>query len=196
MTNVSTIAAAMFLLSGLAGAFAIDVTISLAALAAEKPVAVEKNPPGDIPDNQVFVVYKSPVGFSIKLPEGWARKERSDGVNFADKYGAVDVSVSLASTAPTIESVKASEAAAIEQTGRAVKISAIEAVELPSGPSVLIKYTSNSEPNAVTNKQIRLEHDRYLMFEDGKLARLDMSAPAGADNVDQWQLMSQSFRWQ
>lgn len=196
MNNASPIAAAMLLLGGIAGAFAMEAMISVAALADEKPVAAENNPPGDIPDDQVFVVYKSPLGFSIKLPEGWARKERGDGVDFADKYGTVDVSIGSASAAPTARSVKAGEAASLEQTGRAVKISAIEAVELPSGPSVLIRYTSNSEPNAVTNKQIRLEHDRYLVFKDGKLATLDMSAPAGADNVDQWQLMSQSFRWQ
>src|SRR5262249_18735356 len=100
------------------------------------------------------------------------------------------------SAAPTAQSVKASEAAALEQMGRAVKIITIKAVALPSGASILIRYTSNSEPNAVTNKQVRLEHDRYLMFKGGELATLDMSAPAGADNVDQWQLMSQSFRWQ
>lgn len=196
MTNASTIATAVLLLGGLATAIAVELTNPGAVLAAEKPVAAEKNPPGDIPDDQVFVVYKSPLGFSIKLPEGWARKERVDGVNFADKYGTVDVSISLASAAPSAQSVKAGDAPALEQTGRAIKISAIKAVELPSGPSVLIKFTSNSEPNAVTNKQIRLEHDRYLMFKDGKLATLDMSAPAGADNIDQWQLMSQSFRWQ
>ncbi len=196
MTNASTIATALLLLGGLAAAFAMELTNPIAVLAAEKPVAAEKNPPGDIPDDQVFVVYTSPLGFSIKLPEGWARKERGDGVNFADKYGGVDVSISPASTAPTARSVKAGEAAGLEQTGRAVKIGAIKSVELPSGPSVLIKYTSNSEPNAVTNKQVRLEHDRYLLFKGGRLATLDMSAPAGADNVDQWQLMSQSFRWQ
>ena len=40
------------------------------ATSAEKPVAPEKNPPGDIPDNQVFIDYGSPLGFKIKVPEG------------------------------------------------------------------------------------------------------------------------------
>nr|MDQ2981825.1 hypothetical protein [Actinomycetota bacterium] len=28
---------------------------------------------GDIPDNQVFLVYHSPAGWSMKYPEGWAQ---------------------------------------------------------------------------------------------------------------------------
>ena len=36
------------------------------ALAAEAPVAAEHNPPGDIPDTQVFVAYDLPLGFTIK----------------------------------------------------------------------------------------------------------------------------------
>src|SRR5712692_5674130 len=46
------------------------------ALAAETAIAPEKNPPGDIPDDQVFVQYTSPLSFSIKVPEGWSRVDR------------------------------------------------------------------------------------------------------------------------
>ena len=165
------------------------------AYGAEAPVAAEKNPPGDIPDSQVFVTYSSPLGFVIKAPEGWSRRERSDGVRFADKYGSVDVSISAAAGPVTPESVKAREAPAMEQGGHAVKISSISAVKLPAGSAVLIKYTSNSEANDVTGKKIRLERDRYLVVASGKLATIDFSAPAGADNVDQWKLMSESFGW-
>ena len=171
------------------------ILASRTTLAAEVPVAAEKNPPGDIPDSQVFIAYTSPLGFTIKVPEGWPRTDRPDGVTFADKFGAVDVTVSAAATAPTSSSVKAVEAAALEQSGRAVKIDTTEAVGLPAGPAVLIKFHSNSEPNAVTSKRIRLEHDRYLIQRGGKLVTIDFSAPAGADNVDQWKLMSQSFEW-
>ncbi len=48
----------------------------------------------------------------------------------------------------------------------------------------------------MTNKQVRLEHDRYLFYKNGKLVTLDMAAPQGADNVDAWLLMADSFRWQ
>jgi hypothetical protein len=169
--------------------------MSSPATAQEQPVATEKNPPGDIPDSQVFILYRSSLGFSLKIPEGWARTDRTDGAAFVDKYDTVDVSVASAAVAPTAESAANNEAVALTKSARAVKVSAVEDVRLPAGPAVLIVYTSNSAPNAVTNKQIRLENNRYLYYHAGKLATLDLSAPAGADNVDQWKLMSDSFRW-
>ena len=165
------------------------------AFATEKAVAPEHNPPGDIPDTQVFVRYASPLGFTIKVPEGWARSDHSASVSFADKYNMIDVSMSGQSTAPTMTSVRAVQAPELESTGRAVKISQIKDVRMGGGTAVLIAYTSNSDPNPVTNKQIRLEHDRFLFYRGGKLATLDMAGPQGADNVDAWRLMANSFRW-
>ncbi len=169
--------------------------VTATAMAAEQAVAQERNPPGDIPDSQVFVAYKSPFGFSLKVPEGWARTDRRDGARFADKYNAVDVAVSAASGAPTTASVTSREAALLVTSGRAVKIGAAKSVRLRSGSAILIVYASNSEPNAVTNRQLRLENNRYLIYRGGKLATISLSAPLGADNVDQWKLISNSFQW-
>jgi hypothetical protein len=45
-----------------------------------------KNPPGDIPDDQVFVVYASAAGgYRVKVPEGWKRTEQGPDVEFIDK---------------------------------------------------------------------------------------------------------------
>lgn len=168
---------------------------AIPAMAAERAVAPEKNPPGDIPDSQVFVAFKSPAGFVVKVPEGWARTERKDGARFANKFNSVDIRVAASATAPTIASVKANQAVDLVKNGRAVKVTAIRSVSLPAGPAVLVVYESNSEPNQVTNKQLRLENNRYLLFKNGKLATLDLAAPLGADNVDQWKVMADSFRW-
>ena len=164
------------------------------ANAAEAPVAAEKNPPGDIPDSQVFTDYNSPAGFSIKVPEGWSRTERAGGALFADKYDLVDISAASAAQALTVAGVEATEAKALQSNGRAVKIASVKSVQLDGGAAVVIQYSANSEPNAVTNKQIRLERARYFIFKNGKLVTLDMAAPLGADNVDQWALMSKSVR--
>jgi len=165
------------------------------AFSAEQPVPAEKNPPGDIPDTQVFIDYKAPQGFTIKVPEGWARSDHADGASFVDKLDGVVVTVANATAAPSVESVRSSEAPKLKAAGRAVTVASVKAVKLPAGPAIRIVYTSNSEPNAVTSKQVRLENERYLYFKDGKLATLELYAPKGADNVDQWQLMSKSFRW-
>jgi len=68
-------------------------------------------------------------------------------------------------------------------------------VQLHGKPAVLMVYTSNSDPDPVTGKQVRLENNAYLFFKNGKLATLRLWAPLGADNVDQWKLISRSFRW-
>lgn len=165
------------------------------AVAQEKLVAPEKNPPGDIPDDQVFVTYSSPDGFSLKVPEGWSRTAIDRGVRFSDKYDEIDATLASASEAPTIAAVRANEIPDIEKSGHAVKITAVKAVKLSGGPAVRISYLSNSAPNSVTNRQIRLEHERFILFKDGKAVTLDLAAPAGADNVDQWQLISNSLQW-
>lgn len=167
----------------------------IGAAAAEQAVPTEKNPPGDIPDTQVFVDYTGP-GFTMKVPEGWARTEQPGGAIFADKYNHISVAAITASTAPTAGTITNGEAKTLASTGRAVKLGTIKDVKLDGGKAVRLDYTANSEPNTVTNKQIRLEAVRFYLFGNGREVVLDMSAPEGADNVDQWSLMANSLHIQ
>lgn len=48
-----------------------------------------------------------------------------------------------------------------------MKVGSVKPVNLLGGPAVRITYTSNSEPNPVTNKQIRLEHERFIFPKHG-----------------------------
>lgn len=176
--------------------------LSLPAYAAEAPIqpteaplAPEHNPPGDIPDNQVFIDYASPLGFSLKVPEGWARRDLADGAVFQDKYDGVAVIERPWAAAPDKASAERTLAPQIVANARAVTIGKIEMVTLPAGKAVRISYGSNSDPSPVTNKAVRLENDRYFFWKDGKLVSLDLSAPRGADNVDQWTMMAHSFQW-
>ena len=163
--------------------------------AQQQPVAPETNPPGDIPDTQAFVTYTSPQGFHLEVPEGWARSKSGQGVHFADKYGSVDVQVNTAQNAPTVSSARQTQVAALTASNRAVEVSDVQAVQLPGGQAVRIDYASNSDANPVTDKQIRLENAEYLYYRGGKLVSVTFSAPYGADNVDQWRYMSESFGW-
>lgn len=163
--------------------------------ALENPIKPEKNPPGDIPDNQVFIDYQSPLGFTIKVPEGWARREASDSVVFSDKYNTIELTVAQRAGSINLNNVKQKEVADLERSGKAVRVSGVKLTSLPSGGAIVVSYASNSEPNAVTNKAIRLENERYFFWKDGKLVTLTLSAPFGADNADQWLLMAKSFRW-
>jgi hypothetical protein len=179
----------------------VSVTFSSSAMAQQKPlptaepVKPEKNPPGDIPDNQVFIDYASPLGFSVKVPEGWARQDLPDGVSFADKYGRISMSQTAAQKMLSVEEAKETLVPKLEKSSRAVTVAAVKPVKLPAGPAIRISYSSNSDPNPVTNKAIRLENDRYYFWKDGKLVTVNFSALAGADNADQWDMMARSFRW-
>jgi hypothetical protein len=165
------------------------------AVADEQPLKPERNPAGDIPDNQVFIDYVSPLGFSLKVPEGWARQDLADGASFADKYGRITVSQTQAPKIPTVDAVKRTFVSDLERSLHAVTVTAVKPAKLPAGPAVLVSYGSNSDPNPVTNKAIRLENDRYYFWKDEKLVAVNFSAPAGADNADQWDMMAKSFRW-
>ena len=87
---------------------------------------------------------------------------------------------------PTVDAAKQALVPDLEKSLHAVTVTAIKPVKLPAGPAVLVSYGSNSDPNPVTNKAIRLENDRYYFWKDDKLVAVNFSAPAGADNADQW----------
>lgn len=151
---------------------------------------------GDIPDTQVFVTYASSSGgYQLEVPEGWARSTSGTKVSFVEKLDGVQVSLAKASLAPTANSVSTNQAVTLEQSGQAVRNVCLQDLRLHGKPAVLMVYTSNSDPDPVTGKQVRLENNAYLFFKNGKLATLRLWAPLGADNVDQWKLISRSFRW-
>ncbi|MDE2276167.1 MAG: hypothetical protein KGK09_07715 [Burkholderiales bacterium] len=162
---------------------------------AMQPLPVEQNPPGDIPDSQVFVEYRSPQGVSLKVPEGWARRDGAGAVRFADKYNAVELEVTPRAAAPTVAGLRATELAALARLPSAVEIRSVGQARLPAGPAVIVRYRDNSERDPVTDKAIRRDNERLYFWHAGRQAVLTLSAPAGADNADQWQLMARSLAW-
>ncbi len=168
--------------------------ILLCSSAAEPAVAPEKNPPGDIPDSQVFVKYASSA-YELDTPEGWARTVNGASVTFIYRFDGLSVTLTDAAGMPTIESIRKNQAEALMKTGRAVHIKRIDAVTLSKSPVIRMVYESNSKPDPVVNKQVRLENTAYFYYRNGKLAELTLWAPLGADNVDQWRRISRSFKW-
>lgn len=169
---------------------------TVAALPTQAAVEQEVNPPGDIPDNQAFVPYTSTSGgYTISMPEGWARSENGNTVTFADKLHSFAVEIRCAATAPTVDSVKSDEAAQLAATLPAFELVDVSSISLPAGPAILLRYRINSAPDDVTGKNIRLDVEQYELFANGKLAVITLAVPAGSDNVDVSNLVSQSFKW-
>jgi hypothetical protein len=143
---------------------------------------------GDIPDNQVFVVYTGKP-FSMKFPEGWTQSGNGANVTFRDKNNIVRI-VIVSGSAPTTASVKR-EVASLKGAQAA---STPATVQLDGLPAVKVSYKATSAPNAVTGKRVTLTVDRYELAKNGKRAIVDLGSPVGVDNVDAYRLMIQSLR--
>ncbi len=167
---------------------------SAPAVTSDAPVPVESNPPGDIPDNLAFVNYANKVGgYSFTHPEGWAQTGTGTRVLFTDKLNGVAVDSLKASTAPTISSAKSADVPRLQSSVPAFELRDITAVTVPGGQGVRIVFRRNSDPDPVTGKVFRDEVEEYLVYNAGRLVRMDLYGPVGADNVDAYRTMSQSL---
>ena len=52
-----------------------------------------------------------------------------------------------------------------------------------------------SANSAVTSKARQNAVERYVFFHGGRRVTLTLSGPKGADNVDPWRTVTNSFRW-
>jgi hypothetical protein len=146
---------------------------------------------GDIPDNQVFLVFRDrAAGYSIRYPEGWAQFGSAKAVTFRDKNNIVRIVVS-SGPAPTTASVRADTA---KLRGAHVQ-AAPHTLTVGGKPTVGVVYTTVSAPNAVTGRRVKLIVDRYYVWKGGRRAVVDLGTPEGVDNVDAYRMMIESFRW-
>lgn len=155
----------------------------------------EVNPAGDIPDNQVFVTFTPPGGvYAIDVPEGWARSGGGAHVSFTDKLNTVTIDQRAASKAPTPTTASAAvEALGANQPGFAMGQASV--VQRQSGDAVLVTYQITSAPDPVTGKTVDDDVERYAFWRNGVEVDVTLSGPHGADNVDPWQIITDSFRW-
>jgi hypothetical protein len=149
---------------------------------------------GDIPDNQVYVVFTNTrAGYSIKYPEGWAQSGSGNRVTIYDKNNLVRTVVQPGGE-PTLAQVSA-ELQALKATTPSLRFQPPQRVQIGGRPAIKVVYTTESAPNPVTNKRVQLTVDRYYLAQRGKRAVIDLGTPVGVDNVDGYRLMVQSFRW-
>lgn len=162
------------------------------------PAPTESNPPGDIPDNQVFVAYRPTggfTGFTVKVPEGWACTDKGGTTVFTDKLNSVTIATAHASTAPTVTSVK--DTVVPQLRGQVPKFASpkVSQVTRKAGSVVLLTYQGDSAKDPVTGKVVRDAFERYAFYQKGHEVDLTLSGPVNADNVDPWRIVSDSFAW-
>ena len=159
------------------------------------PAATESPPPGDIPDTTVYVPYRPSSGqYEVKVPEGWARTVLASGVSFTDKLNTITIQM-VRAAAPTPASARAAEVPRIQGSAHGFVLAGVSAVTRPAGTAVLIRYSADSQPDPVTGKVFKDAIERYEFYRNGTEAVVTLAGPAGADNVDPWRTVTDSFRW-
>jgi hypothetical protein len=203
MTNTRTVlaalvsAAVMGLVSG-CGAATNPAFGSTASRPSSSPTqqAAESNPPGDIPDNQAFVLYTAADhSFTMKYPEGWARTDLGANVVFTDKFNNITVAPHNGFYRPSEDYARTVEVPEIASSTAGFAPGIISTVQLPAGPVVLITYQGDSPPSPVTGKSIKQDVQRYEFANAGRGVVVTLSAPAGSDTADPWRVITDSFTW-
>lgn len=155
------------------------------------PAATESAPAGDIPDTVAYVPFHPPDGrYAISVPEGWSRTGAGGGigagsaVTFTDKLNKVTIELRPASGGP-------GGLAGLPAEPK----SATSIVQRKAGAAVLQTFQAPSAPDPVTGKTYMDAVERYVFTSKGLDAVLTLSGPVGADNVDPYRKITDSFRW-
>ncbi|MFE4873915.1 hypothetical protein [Streptomyces sp. NPDC056682] len=163
------------------------------------PAPTEINPPGDIPDNQAYVPYQPAggtfTGFTVKVPEGWARTVQNATTQFTDKLNTVQITATSASAAPTVGSVTSTVVPQLRSQVPKFASPKVSEVDRHAGRVVLLTYQADSAKDPVTGKVVRDAFERYAYYRAGHEVDVTLSGPANADNVDPWRIISDSFAW-
>jgi hypothetical protein len=159
------------------------------------PSEAESLATGDIPDNQVFLLFTDkPAGYAVRYPEGWARTGNGNDVSFREKGNLIHIAIHKGPMPNEVSATKGVQE--LRKSDPTVKPKAPERIELNGQPAVKIEYSRQSSPDPVTGKSVPLVVDRYEIGKGGKVAVIDLATPVGVDNVDAYRMISESFKWQ
>ena len=135
------------------------------------------------------------AGYTIRVPEGWARANRAGATVFSDKFNTIRIETAEMGTAPTVGSVRADELPAVASSAPGYRAGKGVAATRKAGAVIVATYQVTSAENAVTAKTVTLDVERYEFWQDGALAIVTLSSAAGSDNVDPWRAVTDGFAW-
>jgi hypothetical protein len=159
------------------------------------PKAVDVSPAGDIPDTQAFVAFSSPGQYTVKYPEGWSRTDVASGATFTDKLNSMAIEASTTATAPTVASARTTDVPALRAASHHFRLAGVVTVRRNAGDALLITYRADGPADPVTGKRRDHDNEVYEFWKSGTLVTITLSSPHGADNVDPWRIVTNSFAW-
>ena len=161
-----------------------------------KPATAEVNPAGDIPDNQAYVAYSPPgSGYSVKIPEGWARTASGAAISFTDKLNRIQLEQQAAAVPLTPQQARRTLIPHLASTIAGFRPGTVSTVTRSAGSAVRVTYLARSPADPVTGKSHTDAVERYSFFHRGRSVVLTLSGPQGADNVDPWKIVTDSLRY-
>jgi len=156
----------------------------------------EVSPAGDIPDNQAYVAFAPPgQGYSVKVPEGWGRVAKGRATVFTDKLNSIRMEQVSQAQPPTISAVTSTVLPELAKMEKHFRAGPVTKVQRSAGPAVLVRYRADGPPDPVTTKVRPLAVERYEFWRKGHAVILTLSGATGADNVDPWKIVTNSFGW-
>jgi hypothetical protein len=169
---------------------------TVAGESAANPEPKDSSPAGDIPDSQAFVAFAAPdASYTVEVPEGWARTDSPGGVTFTDNFNTVVIESRTGTSAPTPASARLTELAANAAVTPGVSYGDVSTVIRRAGQAIVLTYHQDSAPSPVTGKVTAQSVERYEFFCNGHTVTLTLAGPVGADNVDPWRRITDSFVW-
>lgn len=150
------------------------------------PNAKEKAPPGDIPDSTQFVRFAVPgAGYSLVVPEGWARTGSGGNLTFTSNLNSV-----------SLGGAKLASVAALKTDMKHFKLQSVGSIKRSGQSATRIRFLATSKPNDVTGKSVDEAAEAYVYTHNGRKVIVILAGPKGADNVDAWRTISNSVKWQ
>jgi hypothetical protein len=144
--------------------------------------------------NQRFPLFRNPAAhYSIRHPEGWARRGSGRDVTFEHEGNVIHIVVDKG-TAPSPASVT-EELQMLQETDLALRFREPQLVRIGSERAVKAVYTTRGRPDPETGKRVALTVDRYEFGQGGRRAIVDLASPQGVDDADAYRVISESFRW-
>ena len=92
-------------------------------------------------------------------------------------------------------SAQADEVPRLATTATCFRAGKVTTVTRHAGSAILVTYQADGPPDPVTGKVVRDDVERYEFWRNGTEAVLTLSGPQGADNVDPWRIVTDSFGW-
>ncbi|MDT7725768.1 MAG: hypothetical protein QOI21_2344 [Actinomycetota bacterium] len=160
------------------------------------PQGPETNPAGDIPDSQAFVPFTATDGtYSVTVPEGWSRAVNGAATVFTDKFNSVRIEAKAKPTAPSVADAQATELPVVAQQAQGFAPGKVSSDNRKAGAVVLLTYQLDSPVDPVTGKSVPQQVERYEFWRPTTEIVITLSSPVGADNVDPWRRVTDSFQW-